>query len=190
MLILWARNNWGNEITLKSRSYMGRFGTLACYLGLLLCAANGAKAQQTGPATGLQVPRYVSLKYDRVNLREGPSREHRTSWVFQRAGLPIEITAEFENWRRVRDSEGTEGWVLQTVLSGRRTALVSPWKKDGLMILQAKAGSGETAARLQPGVIANIKSCDDKFCHIFGEGYDGYLEKTALWGVYPDEKIP
>lgn len=190
MLILGARNKEGDETTPKSQRKAGRFGLMIAPLVLFLSMAQGALAQQTGPTTGLQVPRYVSLKYDRVNLREGPSREHRTSWVFQRAGLPIEITAEFENWRRVRDSEGTEGWVLQTVLSGRRTALVSPWKKDGLMILQAKAGSGEMTARLQPGVIANIKSCDDKFCHIFGDGYDGYIEKTALWGVYPDEKIP
>ena len=86
-------------------------------------------AEQTGTATGLPVPRYVSLKTDRVNLREGPSKEHATTWVFQRAGLPVEITAEFETWRKVRDSEGAEGWVLHSLLSGRRTALVAPWKK-------------------------------------------------------------
>ena len=86
-------------------------------------------AEQTGTATGLPIPRYVSLKTDRVNLREGPSKEHATTWVFQRAGLPVEITAEFETWRRVRDSEGAEGWVLHSLLSGRRTALVAPWKK-------------------------------------------------------------
>jgi len=76
--------------------------------------------------TGLPVPRYVSLKTDRVNLREGPSKDHRTAWVFQRAGLPVEIIAEYETWRRIRDSEGTEGWVLHSLLSGRRTALVMP----------------------------------------------------------------
>ena len=190
MLILGARTKGRDNTSQMSRGFWRKLSLLVLSLGLTLGLAARAQAQQTGPATGLQVPRYVSLKYDRVNLREGPSREHRTSWVFQRAGLPIEITAEFETWRRVRDSEGTEGWVLQTVLSGRRTALVAPWKKDGLMVLQAKAGSGEMIARLQPGVIANIKSCDDKFCHIFGDGYDGYIEKISLWGVYPDEKIP
>ena len=84
--------------------------------GLAALAAIGAAEAQTAPAatagkaTGLPVPRYVSLKSDRVNLREGPSKDHRTSWVFQRAGLPVEIIAEFETWRRIRDSEGTEGW--------------------------------------------------------------------------------
>ncbi len=76
-----------------------------------------------GPATKLPLPRYVSLKTDRVNLREGPSKDHRTLWVFQRAGLPVEIIAEFETWRRIRDSEGTEGWVLHSLLS----AGAPPW---------------------------------------------------------------
>ena len=88
-----------------------------------------ALAEQKGSASGLPIPRYVSLKSDRVNLREGPSKDHRTTWVFQRAGLPVEITGEFEIWRKVRDSEGAEGWVLHSLLSGRRTVLIAPWKK-------------------------------------------------------------
>ncbi|MGH6849504.1 MAG: SH3 domain-containing protein, partial [Methylocella sp.] len=91
-----------------------------------LAAGGTAQADQIGSASGLPVPRYVSLKSDRVNLREGPSKDHRTIWIFQRAGLPVEITAEFEIWRKVRDSEGAEGWVLHSLLSGRRTALVTP----------------------------------------------------------------
>src|SRR5262245_12595892 len=98
-------------------------------VALLACSTAGAapavEADLPGGrrGTGLPVPRYVSLKTDRVNLREGPSKDHRTAWVFQRAGLPVEIVAEFETWRRIRDSEGTEGWVLHSLLSGRRTAL-------------------------------------------------------------------
>ena len=81
---------------------------LVCLGAAFFVSAPSAHAQQVGTATGLRVPRYVSLKSDRVNLREGPSKEHRTSWVFQRAGLPVEITAEFETWRKIRDSEGSE----------------------------------------------------------------------------------
>ena len=101
--------------------------------------AGAAEALSVGTASRLPVPRFVSLKSDRVNLREGPSKDHRTSWVFQRAGLPVEITAEFETWRRIRDSEGAEGWVLHSLLSGRRTALVAPWWKDGALPLFAEA---------------------------------------------------
>lgn len=150
-----------------------------------------AQAQQVGTATGLRVPRYVSLKSDRVNLREGPSKDHRTSWIFQRAGLPVEITAEFEIWRRIRDSEGSEGWVLHSLLSGRRTALVAPWKKaETFALRRTPSESAEVVARLQSGVISNVKACDGAWCRIVGDGYDGFLQQPNLWGVYPDEKLP
>lgn len=162
-------------------------------MAAVLCAlAKGecAQAEQVGSASGLPVPRYVSLKSDRVNLREGPSKDHRTIWVFQRAGLPVEITAEFEIWRRVRDSEGAEGWVLHSLLSGRRTALVAPWKKGVDSILYSKANpTSAPVAKLQSNVIANVRSCDGTWCRISGEGFDGYIEQTKLWGVYPNEKI-
>src|ERR1700683_4317954 len=131
----------------------------------LAVSGSAVLAQQAGVATGLPVPRYVSLKTDRVNLREGPSKEHATTWVFQRAGLPVEITAEFETWRKVRDSEGSEGWVLHSLLSGRRTALVAPGKKDQTFkLLTRPAANADLAASLQSGVIANVRSCDGTWC--------------------------
>ncbi len=149
-----------------------------------------AGADTLGTSTGLRVPRYVSLKYDRVNLREGPSKEHRTAWIFQRAGLPVEITAEFDTWRRIRDSEGAEGWVQQSLLSGRRTALVAPWKKTEVLPIRVKASEGaDVAAKAQAGVLANVRTCDGGWCRIFGDGFDGYIEQSNLWGVYPDEKL-
>jgi SH3-like domain-containing protein len=161
-----------------------------CLSLFLALTAFGAQAQQTGKVSGLPVPRFVSLKSDRVNLREGPSKDHRTTWVFERAGLPVEITAEFDTWRKVRDSEGTEGWVLHSLLSGRRTALIAPWKKNQIFALFSRPNATSTpAARLQPGVIANVKTCDGTWCRVFGEGFDGYIEQTNLWGVYADEKI-
>ncbi|HYP57246.1 MAG TPA: SH3 domain-containing protein [Beijerinckia sp.] len=149
-----------------------------------------ARAEQMGSASGLPVPRYVSLKSDRVNLREGPSKDHRTLWVFQRAGLPVEITAEFETWRKVRDSEGSEGWVLHSLLSGRRTALVAPWKKGVDFTLYAKPNANSAPiARLQPNVIGGVRACDGNWCRVAGEGFDGYIQQSNLWGVYPNEKI-
>ena len=166
------------------------FRRLLLAIAALLALMQAASAQQTGSATGLPVPRYVSLKQDRVNLREGPSKDHRTTWVFQRAGLPIEITAEFEIWRKVRDSEGVEGWVLHSLLSGRRTALVAPWKKNEVIALYSKPSAAATlAANLQTGVIGNIRSCDAGWCRLFGEGFDGYIAQASLWGVYPGEKV-
>jgi SH3-like domain-containing protein len=162
----------------------------ALFAAALALATLTAHAQQMGKVSGLPLPRFVSLKSDRVNLREGPSKDHRTTWVFERAGLPVEITAEFDTWRKVRDSEGTEGWVLHSLLSGRRTALVAPWKKDQIFTLYAKPSTASApAARLQPGVIANIRTCDGNWCRVSGDGFDGYIEQTSLWGVYPNEKV-
>ncbi len=149
-----------------------------------------ASADPKGSVSGLPIPRYVSLKADRVNLREGPSKDHRTRWIFQRAGLPVEITAEFDIWRKIRDSEGTEGWVLHSLLSGRRTALVAPWKKGTVLILYRKPSlSSAPAAKMQPNVIASVRSCDGTWCRVSGNGFDGYIQQSDLWGVYPNEKI-
>lgn len=166
-------------------------GLIALAVAALMFAPLSAWAQaQVGQSTGLPIPRYVSLKSDRVNLREGPSKDHRTSWVFQRAGLPVEITAEFENWRRIRDAEGTEGWVLQSLLSGKRTALVAPWKRGDVFPIFAKPLEGAgVAAKLQSGVQGSIRKCDGTWCRISGDGYDGFIQQTVLWGVYPGDKF-
>jgi SH3-like domain-containing protein len=149
-----------------------------------------ALADPVGPVTKLPLPRYASLKTDRVNLREGPSKDHPTKWVYERAGLPVEITAEFEIWRKVRDSEGVEGWVLHSLLSGRRTALVTPNKTgENSKIYARSSESADLAATLQSGVIVNIRNCDGAWCLIDGDGFKGYIQQVRLWGVYPDEKI-
>ena len=163
-----------------------RFGLAA----MMALWATFAAADAVGTVTGLPLPRYASLKTDRVNLREGPSKDHATKWVYQRAGLPVEITAEFDIWRRVRDSEGVEGWVLHSLLSGRRTALVGVGKKGAVYKIFAQPrGGGGVAATPQSGVIANVRTCDGAWCLVDGEGYKGYIEQVALWGVYPNEKI-
>jgi SH3-like domain-containing protein len=171
---------------------------IACALFLLAPIASSHAADAVGPVTGLQLPRFASLKSDRVNLREGPSKDHRTAWVFQRAGLPVEIMAEFETWRRIRDAEGTEGWVLHSLLSGRRTALVSPWlrgdKVQPVAIYDRADDRGGIVARLSPGVLGNVRSCDGSWCRIGGQGgagteFDGYIRQDRLWGAYPNERI-
>src|SRR6202023_202335 len=135
---------------------LGRFGSivvLAC--GLLGASiSRGFSPKDTAvPSSGLPVPRYVSLKSDHVNVRAGPTKDNDVAWVYTRSGLPVEITAEFENWRRVRDSEGAEGWVYHSLLSGRRTAVITMKAKDELASLYDRADpDSAVAARLQAGV--------------------------------------
>jgi SH3-like domain-containing protein len=148
---------------------------------------------------GLPVPRYVSLKSDRVNVRKGPGADFPVAWVFQRVGLPVEIVKEFETWRQVRDSEGAEGWVQQNLLSGRRTALVAPWdlkaqkSADGAAqttpLHDGPSKSSEVMALVEPGVLANVLSCESGWCRVSVAEQHGYIEQARLFGVYPDEKV-
>lgn len=170
-----------------------RLGIAALVIGLAgtgtVLAAN--PPLPTGTQSGLPVPRFVSIKSDRVNVRAGPTKDHEVVWVFARPGLPVEITAEFENWRRIRDWEGAEGWVYHSLLSGRRSAFVAKRKTDDdLVPLYDSAESDATIkARLQPGVLGHVKHCNGVRCRFFGEKFDGYIEQDRLWGVYPGEKI-
>jgi SH3-like domain-containing protein len=141
-------------------------------------------------ASGLPVPRFVSLKTDIVNVRRGPSNEHEVAWVFRQKALPVEIIAEFEHWRRIRDSEGEEGWVYQSLLAGSRTAIVEPWKKGTTVALRSKPeGSAAAIAMLRSGVIAAVERCTGQWCELTVSNYQGWIDQARLFGVYPGEKF-
>ena len=147
-----------------------------------------------GKSSGLRVPRFVSLKSDKVNVRRGPSTDQSIVWVFSRAGLPVEVIAEFENWRRVRDSEGADGWVFHSLLSGRRTVLVSPWSKNqqtpvSIPLHSSRSAGSGVVAQLQPGVLGDLVECDGSWCELSVGNYSGYVQQEKLWGVYRDEKF-
>ncbi len=169
-----------------------RVRVVVAALALIACNVMAATAGDlgTGPKSGLPVPRFVSLKPDRVNVRGGPTREHEVTFIYTRAGLPVEITAESDNWRRIRDWEGAEGWVYHSLLSGRRTAVVMAKDKTVLTSLYDKADrNGEIMARLQSGVLAVVKRCTGTWCQIGGSGFQGWIVQEQLWGVYPNEKV-
>jgi SH3-like domain-containing protein len=155
-------------------------------------------------ATGLPLPRFVSLKSDRINLRQGPGTDYPTAWVFQRAGLPVEILKEYEGWRQIRDADGAVGWVQGVVLSGRRTAQISPWDKPSnetpattatpptpamIELRNEKSATGAALALLEPGVIVSITDCDGTWCRVSASTVRGYIEQVKLWGVYPGEIV-
>ncbi len=147
--------------------------------------------QRTGAKTGLRVPRFVSLKSDNVNVRVGPSRQHAVVWRYVRVGMPVEITQEFDNWRRIRDFEGAEGWVFHSLLSGVRTALVAPWdgSKTPVPLYRNARADSPVSTRLEPGVQGKVDSCDGNWCHLEGAEFDGWIEQGMLWGVYPGERF-
>ena len=163
----------------------------------MVAAALAPLAAQPGEpsGSGLAVPRFVSLKSDRVNLRNGPGTDYPTGWVYRRAGLPLEIVKEYESWRQVRDSEGATGWVLQSFLSGRRTALVLPWERKAsakpplVPIHASDSARSNVVVNVEAGVIADLHSCDGRWCRVTVDAYTGYIEQKKLWGAYEGETI-
>src|SRR5262249_43376467 len=160
-------------------------------IAALTCAAAARAAGElgTGTKSGLPLPRFVSLKPDGANVRGGRTRDPEVPFVYPRAGLPVEITAESDNWRRIRDWEGSEGWVYHSLLSGRRTAVVTPKDKKELVPLYEQDDSSATViARLQAGVLGLVKRCPGSWCRLAGPGFDGWVVQEQVWGVYPNEK--
>jgi len=188
----------------NDRRVAGWAQKLTLVLALSGLASAGLAAEEPAAAgrTGLALPRFVSLKSDRVNLRQGPGSDYRIVWVFRRAGLPIEVVKESESWRQVRDSEGATGWVLASMLSGRRTVTVSPWEAGkpaasvpansgaSLVPLFASEWSGSgVVANVEPGVIASVLSCSGTWCRISLGELKGFIEQKKLWGVYEGETV-
>lgn len=141
-------------------------------------------ARKRGPVTNLPLPRFVSMKASEANVRRGPSLTHRIDWVFKRRGMPLEVTAEYGHWRRVRDRDGAGGWVHYALISGTRTVLI---EED---LTRAHARPDKTApviAAFELGVVARLGDCKVDWCEISADGHTGWALKTKLWGVAPDE---
>lgn len=144
-----------------------------------------------GPS-GLPLPRFVSLKSGRVNSRIGPGLNYAVDWLYTKSGLPMEIIQEYDNWRRVRDADGAEGWINQSLLSGRRTAIAVPWQRGkdaSISLLENPDSTARTVALLEPGVIGTIKSCTGEWCEMTFGGHTGWISQKLVWGAYPGEQI-
>ncbi|WP_246318889.1 SH3 domain-containing protein [Peteryoungia desertarenae] len=159
---------------------------------MLLAGASSAAAQATRGSTGLPLPRFVSLKAEQVNLRVGPSTDYAVSWRYQKSGLPVEIIQEYENWRRIRDADGTEGWVNQSLLTGERTAVAAPWMRGNgdsvyVMMRRDSMSSAQIIAKLEPGVIMRLEECNGNWCRAQVQGVTGWVSQAEIWGAYPGE---
>lgn len=164
--------------------------TVARVVLMMLLTSGGfgaaLRAQSVGSETNLPIPRFVSLRSNEVNLRTGPGTNYPVDWVFVRRGLPVEVVAEFDVWRKIRDWQGTVGWVHQSMLAGQRTALVSGAER---VLRRSPEGDGLPVARLTPGVVGEIAECEADWCRLEVHGYDGWLKRDEFWGVYPQERL-
>jgi SH3-like domain-containing protein len=167
-----------------------RIGCVILIAIAFACSAPGRAEEREPIKTGLPLPRFVSLKADVVNARVGPGAEYQIAWVFRRAGMPVEVLEEYYTWRQVRDSDGGTGWVAAGLTSGRRTALVAPWAKNGpLFQIASSRGGANAVAQVEPGAIVDIVQCDGQDCEVYAGKQKGWAPQKNLWGVYPGEKV-
>jgi len=130
--------------------------------------------------SGFNVPRFVSLKFSKVNGRTGPSRDHPIAWQYQRRGLPLLIVAETEMWRKVRDISGDEAWVRKPALSGARTALAI----ETTSIRTRPNMEAREVARTDPKALLRLQDCKNGWCEVKSEtGLKGWAQQNMLWGA-------
>ena len=167
---------------------------LAALLILALQPAYALAQSATGNPSGLPLPRFVTTRSTPINVRVGPGTKYDIAWVYVKAGLPVEIVQEFDTWRKIRDMDGEEGWVHQSLLVGTRAGYVTPLVANGEVDMHAnRSEESGIRARLAPGVRVNISECDGDWCTVSagqpGEraNFSGYVRQEEIWGVYPDE---
>lgn len=168
---------------------------MSVIMAFLAIAPGPAAAQQAAspPArvdnpSGLPIPRWVSIRAKEANLRTGPGARYPIDWVLQRRSLPAEVIGEFENWRQIKVQDGTVGWVHKSMLSGKRMATV---KAARVRVLQAPDTDAPVAAFVEDGVIVALEGCEATWCciAISSHGVEGWIARSALWGLYDGEAI-
>lgn len=144
-----------------------------------------ADLPEKGADSGLPLPRFVSLAAEKVNARTGPGSRYPIAWQYQRRGLPVEVVAEYEYWRRIRDHDGTETWVHKNLTSGKRYAVV----EGGVRSLYRKPDAdADVLLTAEAGVQARLRKCPDAmWCQVEIAGTKGWMPRSWLWGLYPGE---
>jgi SH3-like domain-containing protein len=131
--------------------------------------------------SGLPVPRYISLKFDKVNARAGPGGDHRLLFVYHAKGLPLQVVAETSEWRRVCDPQGAVVWVHKRTTEGRR--MVMNTTDAPVALLRRPRTGAATRAYLNPRALAALDRCERGWCRVRADGVSGWTRQGELWGT-------
>jgi SH3-like domain-containing protein len=153
-------------------------------VGLLGVAGSVSAADKDRPTpSGYPVPRYLSIKVDPANARSGPSEDHRLLWIYHAKGLPVQVVAENETWRRICDPEGGLAWVHMRVTDGRRTVMQT--QPQPVPLRAAPKPSAPIRAYMASRSIGQLDRCKDGWCRIKVGKAEGWAPEGALWGADP-----
>ena len=191
------------DITQKTRSFITpSIQRSMVVLGLMLVAiivmAVPVFSQEKANPSGFELPRFVSVRSETTNVRVGPGTQYDVAWIYVKSDLPVEIVQEFDTWRKIRDLDGSEGWVHKSLLTGRRMAYVAPWNAEAKIPLRARDQSqSRVRAWLTSNFLVRVENCDGQYCavNVTNSGtdgrsnYSGFVEQSILWGVYPNESF-
>lgn len=159
---------------------------VALALIIVVASVAAAPVERDDGTSGLPIPRFVSLKKDRVYARTGPGGQYPVSVVYVRKNLPVEVIKEYEIWRQVRDSDGGTGWVNKSMLAGERTAVVTRTIRT---LYSAADVSAPPVWRIEPGAVVSLVLCEGAWCRVTRDGKGGYMLRAQLWGTYPSEAV-
>ncbi len=149
-------------------------------------AAPAAMERKTGAVTGLPIPRFVSLGQDKVNARVGPGSNYPINWVYTRRNLPVEVIAEYDDYRKIRDRDGSENWVHKSQLQGKRYALIEGGTRE---LRDSPSESARVAVVAESGVQVRVLKCRDGWCQVDVRGTRGHGPIEYFWGVYRGETV-
>lgn len=164
-------------------------------IAVILCLETGPSWAEVGRVSDLPLPRFVSFKSKKTNVRAGPSDHHPVKWVYHKKGYPIQIVAEFEHWRKIKDIDAEEGWVHESMLSGARYVVVVNNKPSSifaksnkeptkeLLLLRKPDSKAQPVSRLEMGVVCKLKQCNANWCEIYCDSSKGWILHENAWGI-------
>ncbi len=123
---------------------------------------------------------FLTLRNDKVNLRQGPSFEYPIKLFYKKKFLPVLILDKFENFKKIRDHENNTGWVHISQLSKKKAAITI---NDDQIIFNKPSTYSKPFAILKKGKLCKIHKCKDAWCKVSVEKYKGWVKKEILWGL-------
>ena len=161
-------------------------GFLAGTLVVVLAAPAPAQTSQVARTENPENTRFASLRADDVNVRAGPGVRYPVKWKFVQRNMPVQIIAEYDTWRKIRDWEGAEGWVHRAMLSSRRSLIMMG---QGQTMRKEATEDSAAVARLAAGYVVMVSRCDRDWCEVEAGGYEGWIRRENVWGIFPGEKL-